>query len=91
MHQSQVTSKIMEKVGEGSPLKFIFKFPVLILLSGTRIQIAAIKGSPSTDQAYTGKGSPFVLYISPETLYLGDDALSTKPVMHYRGTAYLCY
>ena len=27
----------------------------------------------------------------PETLYKGDDALSTKPVMHYQGTAYLCY
>ena len=26
-----------------------------------------------------------------ETLYQGDDALSTKPVMHYQGTAYLCY
>ena len=26
-----------------------------------------------------------------ETLYSGDDALSTKPVMHYQGTAYLCY
>ena len=26
-----------------------------------------------------------------ETLYLGDDALSTKPVMHYQGTVYLCY
>ena len=26
----------------------------------------------------------------PETLK-GDDALSTKPVMHYQGTAYLCY
>ena len=24
-------------------------------------------------------------------LILGDDALSTKPVMHYQGTAYLCY
>ena len=23
--------------------------------------------------------------------YYGDDALSTKPVMHYQGTAYLCY
>ena len=27
----------------------------------------------------------------PETLHLGDDELSTKPVMHYQGTAYLCY
>ena len=26
-----------------------------------------------------------------ETLYSGDDALSTKPVMHYQATAYLCY
>ena len=26
-----------------------------------------------------------------ETLYKGDDALSTKPVMHYQGTADLCY
>ena len=26
-----------------------------------------------------------------ETLYWRDDALSTKPVMHYQGTAYLCY
>ena len=26
-----------------------------------------------------------------ETLYHRDDALSTKPVMHYQGTAYLCY
>ena len=25
------------------------------------------------------------------TLYKGDDALSTKLVMHYYGTAYLCY
>ena len=24
-------------------------------------------------------------------LYQGDGALSTKPVMHYQGTAYLCY
>ena len=27
----------------------------------------------------------------PETIYQGDDALSTKPVIHYQGTAYLCY
>ena len=27
----------------------------------------------------------------PETLYRGDDALSSKPVMHYQDTAYLCY
>ena len=27
----------------------------------------------------------------PETLYWEDDALSTKPVMHYQGTAYLSY
>ena len=29
--------------------------------------------------------------VIPETLYYGDDALSTKPVMYYQGTAYLCY
>ena len=28
---------------------------------------------------------------SSETLYKGDDALSTKPGMHYQGTADLCY
>ena len=28
--------------------------------------------------------------LQPETLYWGDDALSTKPVMHYQGTAYIC-
>ena len=33
----------------------------------------------------------FLAWTSPETLYQGDDALSTKPVMHYQGTAYLCY
>ena len=27
----------------------------------------------------------------PETLYEGDDALSTKPVMHYQDTAHLRY
>ena len=33
-----------------------------------------------------------VLFIGvTETLYKGDDALSTKPVMHYQCTAYLCY
>ena len=26
-----------------------------------------------------------------ETLILGRHALSTKPVMHYQGTVYLCY
>ena len=26
-----------------------------------------------------------------ETLYYGDDALTTNPVMHYQGTTYLCY
>ena len=26
-----------------------------------------------------------------ETLYKGDDALSTIPVMHYQDKAYLCY
>ena len=31
------------------------------------------------------------LRVSSETLYHRDDALSTKPVMHYQGTAYLCY
>ena len=30
-------------------------------------------------------------YGTSETLYQGDGALSTKPVMHYQGTAYLCY
>ena len=29
--------------------------------------------------------------IAPETLYQGDYALSTNPVMHYQSTAYLCY
>ena len=28
---------------------------------------------------------------SPRDLILHDDALSTKPVMHYHETAYLCY
>ena len=32
-----------------------------------------------------------IIELQPETLYKGDDALSTKPVMHYQGTAYLCY
>ena len=31
------------------------------------------------------------LNLKPETLYQGDGALSTKPVMHYQGAAYLCY
>ena len=29
--------------------------------------------------------------VGPETLYQGDDALNTKPVMHYQFTTYLCY
>ena len=29
--------------------------------------------------------------VIPETLYEREDALSIKPVMHYQGTAYLCY
>ena len=35
-------------------------------------------------------GAPLGVGVS-ETLYQGDDALSTKPVMHYQGTADLCY
>ena len=30
-----------------------------------------------------------ILRVRPETLYYGDDALSTKPVMHYQGTSLL--
>ena len=30
-------------------------------------------------------------YTPAETLYHRDDALSVKPVLHYQGTAYLCY
>ena len=32
-----------------------------------------------------------LVYVYIETLYWGDTALSTKPVMHSQGTAYLCY
>ena len=35
-------------------------------------------------------GATHTCLLIPETLYEGDDALNTKPVMHYQGTAYLC-
>ena len=50
---------------------------------------------------YSSSGDPYTLsevkpltplgLPPPEILYHRDDALSTKPVMHYQGTAYLCY
>ena len=45
---------------------------------------------PDSTKSITVRQSEMVR-IQPETLYKGDDALSTKPVMHYQGTAYLCY
>ena len=44
-------------------------------------------------KATIGKSGLIIMMgvVNTETLYKGDDALSTKPVMHYQGTSYLCY
>ena len=53
-------------------------------------------GSPEVQSVHFAQACSLLAFVFThrwlsETLYEGDDALSTKTVMHYQGMAYLCY
>ena len=54
------------------------------------LRISDNQGNKLQPDPFKKRGVAY-LWGRAETLYWGDDALSTKPVMQYQGTAYLCY